>query len=435
MIIIALALILLTVLVLKKVNVLIVAPVVAMFLAVCSGLPILTTMTDTYMGGVVNFVKGYWLMFMLGAIFGAVMEESGAASSIAQLIVKGLGTRNAAFAVTIAAGLLTYGGVASMVIVFAMYPVALALFKKANLTRTLIPAAIGAGAFSFATGMLPGSPQPINVLPTTYLSTSVTAAPTVGLICAAFTLAAFFFYFRFESNRRTKLGMAFEMDDFVTGTLNKEAELEASGKVPNPWLSLIPPVAVVLTLNLIKMESWDVHASLLTGIILCIALFFKNIKNPLDSLSKGANNSIIAIMNTGAVIGIGAVIKATPGFQNLVDTVLSFGGNPLIAFGAATSIIAGATASGQGGLGIALSSLAEPYMAAGVAPEILHRVGTIACLGLDSLPHNGAIVTLMVMTGMDHKRSYMPVFWTTVVITTLALVLSIILGSFLYPIA
>lgn len=434
MLIIAIALGLLTVLSLKNVNILIVACITALFLALCSGLPLLPTMTNTYMTGVVNFVKGYWLMFLLGSLFGAVMEETGAASAIAQLIVRGLGEKSAAFAVVVASGLLTYGGVASMVIVFAMYPVALALFKKANLTRSLLPAAIGAGAFSFATGMFPGSPQPINVLPTTYLHTTVTAASTVGIVCGVFTLVAFFFYFSYESRRRTALGMSFEMDDFVAGTLDKMTEMEKNGKIPNHWLALIPPTAVVLTLNFVKADFWDIHVSLLCGVLLCGLLFFKNLSNPLAVLNKGANNSIVAIMNTGAVIGIGAVIRATPAFSSLVETVLSLGGNPLIAFGAATSVVAGATASGQGGLGIALAALAEPYLAAGVNPEILHRVGTIACLGLDSLPHNGAIITLLVMTGMDHKKSYMPIFWTTVVITTIALIIAIVMGSMLYPI-
>jgi hypothetical protein len=233
---------------------------------------------------------------------------------------------------------------------------------------------------------------------------------------------------------RVAMGMTFEMDDFVSGTLDRMDQMEADGKVPNQWLALVPPAAVVLTLNFIKASYWDIHISLLCGVLLCAILFYKNLSAPLAVLNKGANNSIVAIMNTGAVIGIGAVIRATPAFSSLVEAVLGMGGNPLIAFGAATSVVAGATASGQGGLGIALAALAEPYMAAGVSPEILHRVGTIACLGLDSLPHNGAIITLLVMTGMDHRKSYMPIFWTTVVITTVALAMAIVLGSIFYPI-
>lgn len=359
------------------------------------------------------------------------METTGSATAIAQLITKGLGEQNAAFAVVIASGLLTYGGVASMVIVFAMYPIALALFRRANLTRSLLPAAIGAGAFSFATGMFPGSPQPINILPTTYLGTTAMAAPLVGVICGCLVLVLLWLYFRIATKKSVAKGMGFEMDSFVEGTLQRTAQMESDGKIPNQWLSLIPPVAVVFSLNVLH---FNIHLALLIGVVLCGVLFFKNLEKPMEVLGKGASNSIVAIMNTGAVIGIGAVIKATPGFESLVDAVLGFGGNPLIAFGAATSIVAGATASGQGGLGIALSSLAEPYLAAGVSAEILHRVGTIACLGLDSLPHNGAIITLLVMTGMDHKRAYMPLFWTTVVITTLALAVAIILGAVMYPI-
>ncbi len=424
------SLIILVVLTFRKVNVLIAAPVSAVVLMLFNKMPIVQTLNTAYMGGVSGFIQAVWLMILLGAIFGKLMDETGAATSIAKLIINTFGVQHAALAVILASALLTYGGIQSMVIVFAIYPITLSLFRKADLSRTLIPGVIGAGAFTFPS-MLPGSPQALNIIPTTYLGTTVMAAPVVGILSSVVCFTLIYLYFRVVIAREKKQGICFVADDSITKSLAQADEMEEKGTLPNPWLALIPPVLVVVTLNVAK---WDILASLLIGCIACVVLFYKNLLNVFATLTAGSSSAALAVLNTGAVIGIGSVIKSTEGFQKIVDSVINFGGNPLVAFGAATSILAGVTASGTGGISITLESLATPFLEMGVNPEILHRIGTIACLGLDSLPHSGGIVTLLIVTGISHREGYKHLFVTTVLITTITLVFAIALGTVMYPI-
>ncbi|VEI47581.1 H+/gluconate symporter and related permeases [Actinobacillus equuli] len=81
--------------------------------------------------------------------------------------------------------MLTYGGVSLFVVVFAVYPLALAVFKEANITRRLIPGTIACGAFTFTMTALPGSPQIQNLIPTRYFGTDAMAAPIMGIIASA----------------------------------------------------------------------------------------------------------------------------------------------------------------------------------------------------------------------------------------------------------
>lgn len=433
MVAVLMALVVLLVLTFKKVSVLIAAPISVILLVAFSGLPVLSTVSNDYMSGIAGFIQSTWLLILLGALFGKLMDMTGAARSIAELIINTMGVKRAVVAVVIASGLLTYGGVASMVVVFALYPITLTLFKKADLPRVLIPAAIGSGAFTFA-NMLPGNPQTLNIIPTTYLGTTAMAAPAVGIIAAVSTFAMIILYFKYIIAKYKKMGIGFVSDDNVEKLLANSDEMEKQGNLPNPWVSLIPPMLIVFVLNVLK---WNVLVALLSGCIICGILFYKNLDGLMDALTGGASGAALTVMNVGAIIGMGSVIKITPGFQQIVDIVLRFssnGGNPLAIFGAATSVLCGVNASGVGGLSIALGVIAEPFLNMGVNPELLHRIGVIAGLGLDSLPHSGGIVTLLIVTGISYKDGYKHLFVTTVLITTAALVISIICGNFMYPV-
>lgn len=430
MIAIIISLVILVVLTFKKVNVLLSAPIAAAVLIVLNKLPLISTLTNDYAGGAADFIQSVWLMILLGAVFGKLMDETGAAAAIAKLIIDLFGVKRAPVAVILASGLLAYGGIQSMVIVFTLYPITLTLFKKGNLPRALIPGVIGAGSFTFA-NMLPGSPQALNVIPTTYLGTTVMAAPLLGVVSAAATFIMIYFYFKFVFRKEKEKGNHFISDASIERTIKKAEDMENDASLPNPWIALIPPAIVLITLNLL---GWDILAALVTGCILCIVLFFRNMPDILETLSTGSTGAAVAVLNTAAVIGVGTVIRNTDGFQKIVDAVLNFGGNPLAAFGAATSILSGVTASGTGGISITLESLAEPFLNMGVNAEALHRIGTIACCGLDSLPYSGGIVTLLTVTGISHKEGYKHLFATTVVITTITLVIAVILGAVLYPV-
>lgn len=434
MIIILVGLALLLVLTLKKVPVVYAAAISVIFIALFSRLPVVSTMTGDYMTGFANFVKSSWLMLLLGAILSKVMDITGAARSIASFIIGKLGVKFAIPAIVIAGGLLTYGGVSAMVSCFALYPITLAVFREADMPRKLIPATIGAGIFTWVT-MLPGNPQVQNIIPSSFLPTNAMAAPVVGVVCGVFTLALILVYLMWESNRARKNGEGFIVDEETSKVLAKTDEMEANGKLPNVVLAILPIVCVAVVLNVLKQ---DISVALLSGIVLCCILFFKNITGVQKLLTDAVSSAAVTTINASAIVAIGSVVKAAPGFNQIVNGILNFstsGGNSLIIFGIATTLLCGLNASGMGGLSTTLSVLAEPFMAMGVNPAIMHRIGVIASVGLDSLPHSGGIVAVLAISGVSYKEGYKYLFVVTVVITLLALALALVLGNIMYPIA
>lgn len=434
MIIILVGLALLLVLTLKKVPVVYAAAISVIFIALFSRLPVVSTMTGDYMTGFANFVKSSWLMLLLGAILSKVMDITGAARSIASFIIGKLGVKFAIPAIVIAGGLLTYGGVSAMVSCFALYPITLAVFREADMPRKLIPATIGAGIFTWVT-MLPGNPQVQNIIPSSFLPTNAMAAPVVGVVCGVFTLALILVYLMWESNSARKNGEGFIVDEETSKVLAKTDEMEANGKLPNVVLAILPIVCVAVVLNVLKQ---DISVALLSGIVLCCILFFKNITGVQKLLTDAVSSAAVTTINASAIVAIGSVVKAAPGFNQIVNGILNFstsGGNPLIIFGIATTLLCGLNASGMGGLSTTLSVLAEPFMAMGVNPAIMHRIGVIASVGLDSLPHSGGIVAVLAISGVSYKEGYKYLFVVTVVITLLALALALVLGNIMYPIA
>lgn len=434
MIIILVGLALLLVLTLKKVPVVYAAAISVIFIALFSRLPVVSTMTGDYMTGFANFVKSSWLMLLLGAILSKVMDITGAARSIASFIIGKLGVKFAIPAIVIAGGLLTYGGVSAMVSCFALYPITLAVFREADMPRKLIPATIGAGIFTWVT-MLPGNPQVQNIIPSSFLPTNAMAAPVVGVVCGVFTLALILVYLMWESNRARKNGEGFIVDEETSKVLAKTDEMEANGKLPNVVLAILPIVCVAVVLNVLKQ---DISVALLSGIVLCCILFFKNITGVQKLLTDAVSSAAVTTINASAIVAIGSVVNAAPGFNQIVNGILNFstsGGNPLIIFGIATTLLCGLNASGMGGLSTTLSVLAEPFMAMGVNPAIMHRIGVIASVGLDSLPHSGGIVAVLAISGVSYKEGYKYLFVVTVVITLLALALALVLGNIMYPIA
>lgn len=434
MIVILLGLVILLVLTLKKVPVVFASLISVIFIVLFSGLPVVSTITEEYMTGFANFVKSAWLMLLLGAILSKVMDVTGAARSIATFIIGKLGVRFAIPAIVIAGGLLTFGGVSSFVSCFALYPIALAVFREANLPRYLMPAAIGAGVFTWVT-MLPGNPQIQNIIPSSYLPTNAMAAPLVGTVCACLTLVLSLLYLSWQSSNAKKNGIGFEADEKVIQILEQTDKIKEAGNLPNIVLAILPIICVAVVLNVLKQ---DISVALLSGILLCLILFRKNITNFPAIFTESIPSASGVLINSCSIVAIGAAVKVAPGFNKMVDGIISFsesGGNPLIIFGIATTLLCGLNASGTGGISTTLSVLADTFMAMGVNPEIMHRIGVIASVGLDSLPHSGGIVAVLAVCGISYKDGYKHMFVVTVLITLLALAVALFLGNILYPIA
>lgn len=377
-----------------------IAPICAGIVAWFGGLDLLDAYTNTYMSGFVNFAKDWFPIFMLGAIFGKLMEFSGMAHSVANGITRVFGTKRAILGVIISASVLAYGGVSVFVVVFAVYPLALNMFREANISRRLLPGTIVAGMMTFAMTAMPGTPQIQNLIPTAYFNTTATAAPIIGLVASAVMAVGSVLYL----NHREKVLRA-EGEVFIEPDVKHKQE--ERNNYPPIILSLLPLAAVVVTLNVFK---WDIVIALGIGILLILLISIREFKGFTKAINGGASDSVMAMINTSAAVGFGTVVRSVPGFEKLSEMILGIKANPLISEAIAVNVLAGATGSASGGLGITLEALGSHYYeiatTVGPSPEAFHRIASIASGGLDSLPHNGAILTILIVTGMTHKQSY-----------------------------
>lgn len=447
------ALILLTFIAYRGLSVILFAPLCALLAAITAGLPILPTYTELYMIKAVGYVKNFFPVFLLGAVFGKVMEESGCARSIARLFADKLGSRHAIVAVSLSTALMTYGGVSMFVVPFAVYPFAYVLFKEGDIPRRLIPASIALGSFCFSMTAMPGSPQIQNMIPANYFKTTLYAAPVFGTVGAAMMCICGLWWLTYRKNKLMAAGEGF-------GRLDSRAMSEQDAGVGdiNPYLAMLPLLTVLLlnialtlyfrTLDVaimaatkelplantsVPVANWAVITSLVVGILLALILCRKQFKarcNMMTTLNAGAIGSLLAIMNTASEVGFGSVVSSLPGFTSVQKFITGVSaGNPLFSEAITINVLAGITGSASGGMSIALEAMGDKFLEmgklAGITPELLHRVAAMASGGFDSLPHNGAIITLLVITGMTHKESYPDIGMITVVqpfVTTFVLV-------------
>ncbi|WJQ05823.1 GntP family permease [Geobacillus stearothermophilus] len=415
----------------RGMNLFIAAPLCAFVVAVFSGLPLFpqlvgegeANLVGNYMTGFSSFIQSWYLMFLLGAIFGKLMEDSGAAHSVSKWIVNKLGMKHAALAIVIACAVLTYGGVSLFVVAFSVYPMAVSLFKQANLPRRFIPAALAFGSVTF-TMTSAGSPEIQNWIPIEYLKTSPYAGWEVSLIVAIFMALFGYWWLKKMIDKAVARG-----ERFVS---RPGDPVEEGQELPHPVLGLIP-LLVVLVISFVFHDSLKQSAlivALLGGVIATYVCNYKYFKNFGNAVSEGTIGALIALGNTAAVVGFGGVAKAVPAFQTAVETITNIPGNPLIGGAIAVSVIAGMTGSASGGQAIALPIIAPHYLDMGVNPEALHRVVAISSGALDSLPHNGYVVTtIRAICGETHQDAYNAVGALTVIVPALGTVLAIILFS------
>lgn len=439
----------------RGVSVLILAPVLAILAVVLSGqgTQSMGIYTQIFMDGMGGFAIKYFPLFILGAIFGKLMEDSGYAYSIARYIVNKLGDKHALLAVVLACAILTYGGVSVFVVTFAVYPIAAELFKQVNIPKRFIPGAISIGAFTFTMTALPGSPAIHNAIPMPYFQTDAFAAPILGLIAAVMMLVGGMWWMQHQLRVAAK-----NNEGYGTHTLN-EKELDIGDKIPNFWLALFPVVIVVVGNYLfskliipmwnnsyladekfggVSLSSvvglWSIILSLAIACLFVIVLNFTRIKNLAESLNKGAMGSLLPIFNTASEVGYGSVIAGLAGFSIIQHFLMGISpNNPLISEAIIINVLAGITGSASGGLGIALEVMGANYMQLAqqynIDPELMHRIASLASGGLDALPHNGAVITMLTICGLTHRESYKDVFVTAVIVPKIALIVIIFLGT------
>jgi H+/gluconate symporter-like permease len=420
---------LLIVLTMRGVDLLLAAPLCALLLAFSFGLPLFPQLagagadnfTTAYMTGFSGFIASWFFVFLLGSVFGKVMEDSGAADSVAQWVVQRFGARHALVAVIGACAVLTYGGVSLFVVAFSVFPLALALFREAGLPRRFIPGAISFGSVTF-TMTSAGSPEIQNWIPMQYLGTTPYAAWQVSLVVAVLMATMGFVWLRWMIGRAIVAGERYDLRD---GDPQPK-----TGGLPHPATGLIPLAAVLGVAFALHdhLKQSALIVALLAGVLTVLVVNRNYFINLPHAVSNGTLGALIAIANTAAVVGFGAIAKLSPAFGAAVDSLTSLPGDPLVSASIAVTLIAGLTGSASGGQAIALPILAPHYLGLGVDANALHRVVAIASGGLDSLPHNGYVVTtIRGVCRETHKSAYWPMFCMTVIVPLVGLFVALLL--------
>lgn len=440
------ALILLIWMTVRGVNILLAGPIAAALVALTSGIAWLPPLAGdgapdfatAYMKGFTGFFADWFLMFLLGAIFGEVMGASGAAASVAQWVVRKIGIRHAVLAVVAACAVLTYGGVSVFIVGFAVYPLSVHLFREAGLPRRFIPASLCFGSVTF-TMTSAGSPEIQNLIPMQYLGTDAYAGWQVSLVVALLMAGLGYFLLDRMVKRAVARGERFEhraSDDSI----------DANRHLPHPLLCLLPLAAVLAVFMVFQypqalgplsallpgasLGKWALVVALGAGTALAVLIGLRSRGTMPAAFSRGATGAVVAITNTCAVVGFGAVASLSPAFQMALDAVQHIPGDPLIGAAIAVTVIAGLTGSASGGQTIALPLLAPAYLAMGANPAELHRTVAIASGALDSLPHNGYVVTTVrAICGETHHDAYPAVGVLTVLVPILGLAVAIALFS------
>ena len=438
---IGIGLVLLVILCYKGCNVLWAAPVCAAVVALCGGLNLLDAYLNDFMTGAADYVMQWFPPFLLGAIYGKLMDSTGAARSLGDKLVSWIGPKAAVAAVVIPCLLMTYGGISLFVVVFVIYPMGYAIYRAADIPRKYLPGAIAFGAFGISMTCIPGSPQIQNIIPTTYYGTTAAAAPLLSIIGVIVIGVPGYIFLEMQVRKAKKRGEHFVADP-------KHIELQVAERPSWHWLTGIIPLAVVVfMLNifpniLVKLGGPELTTSqgfvisLLCGIIVCMLLNIKYRSTFFAAVNDGAVGSMGAILSTSSAVGFGSVVKAVPGFAVLTSIALNMPGSILFSEAIAVNLMAGATGSASGGLSIALTALADGYLAKaaeiGLDPGVLHRIASMASGGLDSLPQNGAVLTLLATANCTHKEAYKGIMVTTVIIPVVgSILIAFVAGLFI----
>ncbi|NYH98867.1 GntP family permease [Cupriavidus plantarum] len=460
-------------------SILLIAPAAGLLAAATAGAPLLANWTQTFMGTAAGFVAQFFPLFLLGALFGKLMDDSGSVTAIADWMTRTLGPRRAMLAVVLAGALLTYGGVSLFVAFFVLAPMAHALFRAADIPPRLMPPAIVLGTSTFTMSALPGTPAIQNAIPMPFFGTTPFAAPGLGIAASAIMLAFGLWWLGHAERKARRAGHGYgtEMptgpDEVAERPLIRERASTAhdfdpaealhgqrSVEAPGAMVALLPLAVVIgvnLTMTLVVLPRWQaeylelpqwgetslqalggvwsVIVALIAAIVCLVLLNLRRLPALRDTMGAGVHAAALPVLSVASLVGFGAVVASLPGFAVVRDWVLGIEGGPLVSLAVATNVLSALTGSASGGLTIALEALGGTYLTRaaeiGLDPAVLHRVAVMSAGTLDTLPHNGAVVTLLAVCGATHRQSYGGIVMVGIVGPMLALAAVIALGGWM----
>ncbi len=423
------ALVLIIFLALRGYSILIIGPICSLLVILTNQMDIfsaLITEPNSYMAGVGSFIKNYFLIFLLGSILAKYMEESGAARSIANGTLKLTGTDDpykVLVAILIISSLLTYGGVSLYVAMFAIIPLARPLFRELDIPWHLIMIPLTAGMATFTMTMAPGTPSIQNAIPTTSLGTTLMAAPLVGIIGSVVVIVFSLWYMSIELKKAKKADEHYIVSE-------ADAQNVKIDNLPSVGISVLPLLVLITIIifgSAMKIPN-IILIALLISILIAAVVFNKYISKHTATLNAGASGAVSPTFLTAAAVGFGIVISAAPGFEIISKLILSIPGSPLISLSVSSGLMSAVTGSSSGSLGIVMGAFSKTYLAQGVDPELIHRIASMASGPLSAMPHSGAVLALLALTGLNHKQAYRHIFVTVLLGGLIALFASLIIA-------
>ena len=456
-------------------SVLLVSPVAALIAAVFSGEPLLAHWTQTFMVGAARFVTQWFPMFLLGGLFGKLMDDSGSVSSIAKYLTHKLGTKRTMLAVVIASAIVTYGGVSVFVAFFVLCPMAHQMFQAANIPRRLLPATIGLGAFTFTMSVMPGTPSVNNAVPMPYFGTTTFAAPGLSLIASAIIFVFGMWWLGRAEAAARKRGEGYCSEAETVPVISEKVREQAAAagcfdpaelprgqraeSGPTFAVAVLPIIVVIVTnffMSLFILPRldfsflseprwggttigavsgvWSVIVALAAANVTVLLLNFRRFPSPRETIDAGANSAALPMLMIASLVGFGAVVAALPAFTTVRDAVFSIRGGPLISLSVAMNVLAGLTGTASGGMAIVLNAFGDDFLRLAtehhIDPQLMHRITTLSAGTLDALPHNGTVLLLLNISGLTHRESCLHMVMTVIVSCIIALIAVLIIGSF-----
>lgn len=382
------------------------------------------TLTGVYGKSLGGTFGSYLFLFTIGSCYSELMKKSGAAESTANFLFRLFGEKATVAGTLLITFLLAYGGVNAFIIIFAVYPVAVPMFRKANVSKLLMPAIFLYGAVVLNV-VTPGAPSMLCIALSEKLGVNTFAAPKMAVVLWFVAFGFGIFYFTWASKSLQAKGIGFVASD-------SDAELIAgstSGKeLPAVQLALLPYVVIVvlkLALANVMSAADGINTAMAVGALVLVVCNWKFLKGHLvQDAVGGFLSSINPLLLTAALMGFAAVVKECAGFQSFMNfaDLMANKTNPYISAVVVTNIFSAVTGASLSGTQIFCSTMADQFLALGVDPQALYKVVGMAAMGLDTLPHCPTFVMEAQICGVTTRESYPHVLVMTV-ITPIALAL------------
>ncbi|WP_449445188.1 GntP family permease, partial [Ureibacillus acetophenoni] len=330
---------------------------------------------------------------------------------------------NALVALFIISAILTYGGINVFVIIFALVPMAKPIFRELNISWKLVIIPIFGGTSTFTMTMLPGAPSLHNIVPSTALGTTLTAAPLIGIVTSVVAIVFILTFMKISLSRSLKKG-----ETFVGNESDESSNANLDRKLPSFIVSLLPIVVLLAIILIFSSVSNIIIVALITAIVLSAILFRKQIEQQKDVLNQGANESVGSTITTGSTIAFGSIATSVPAFKGVFQLIQSIPGPPVLSLMVGTGLIGGITASAVGAIGISVANFAPYYLELGLDPETVHRAIAIGSGALSIVPYSGFLIIFNNLTGLTMKDSFLKGFISISVTHWIAMAVIVIMA-------